>query len=256
MKKDELAKGRKYALRPKGSRTGDPLIKVTYIGPVHVRQCRIRYEGGELEGLDEWILTRQLVCLWKERKELLRDEERAARLEAANKLAWDGVSEEAISAVMIASGEYTGFQRRWDTDAASAERYWARGRLSGTPFVDDPANYQDRHGRWHLSFRTAFKAAEAFAAAEPELVDLYLRSWEDSLKAEGFEPGNRHEHDLLREWAPSFALARAWGQQPRGYAAEREIERLRELVSTAVRYLREAGEAGKAGRIERGLHGQ
>jgi hypothetical protein len=109
---------------------------------------------------------------------------------------------------------------------------------------------------WHLSFATAVKAAEAFAAAEPEMVDLYLRGWEERLKAEGFEPGGSHAHGLLREWAPSHALARAWSQVPRGHAAEQEIERLRRLVVTAVRYLRESGEDGKAAKIERGLHGQ
>lgn len=255
MRKDDLARGRKYALRPKGSTAGDPLVEVTFVGPTHGRQSRIRYEDGELKGLEEWVQTRLLTCAWGERKAFLRDEERAARLAAADDEVWDRVAEEAISAVMTVSGEYTGFLRRWDTDAASAERYWARARLDGTPFEADPANYQDREGTWHLSFRTALKAAQAFAAAEPELVDLYLRGWEERLKAEGFEPGGSHNHDLLLEWAPSHALTRAWSQEPRGAAAEKEVERLRALVATAVRYLREAGEDGKASRIERGLHG-
>lgn len=212
--------------------------------------------GRRAEGREEWVQTRLLACALGERKAFLRDEEHAARLAAADDEAWDKVAEEAISAVMTASGEYIGFLRHWDTDAASAERYWARGRLDGTPFEADPANYEDRYGTWHLSFRTALKAAQAFAAAEPELVDLYLRGWEERLRAEDFESGGSHNHDLLREWAPSHALARAWSQEPRGSAAEKEVKRLRALVSTAVRYLREAGEDGKAGRIERGLHGR
>ncbi|GAB3556255.1 hypothetical protein [Spelaeicoccus albus] len=256
MRKDDLIKGRKYALRPKGSGPGEPFIKATFIGPARGRQCRIRYEDGELEDLEEWVHTRLIACVWGERKFFLRDEERAARLAKADAELWDPVTEEAISAVMTASGEYTGFLRRWDTDPVSAERYWARGGVEGTPLEDDPANYQDRGGVWHLSFRSALKAARAFAAADPEMVDLYLRGWEEELKAEGFEPGGRHSHDLLRKWAPSHALVRAWSQVPRGVAAEMEIERLRALVSTAVRYLYEAGEDSKAGRIERGLHGR
>lgn len=148
-----------------------------------------------------------------------------------------------------------GFVRRWDTDASSAERYWARAGLDGSPLDDHPANYRDRRGSWHLTFATALKAAQAFAAAEPEMVDLYLRGLEEELKAEGFEPGHRHTHDLLRGWAPSHAFARAWSQEPRGHAAEREIDRLRQLVSTAARYLREAGEDTNAARVERGLRG-
>ncbi|MEU5852254.1 hypothetical protein [Saccharopolyspora shandongensis] len=157
---------------------------------------------------------------------------------------------------MTASGEYGGFVRRWDTDAASAERYWARAGLDGSPLDDHPANYRDRHGTWHLMFATALKAAQGFAAAEPDMVDLYLRGWEERLRAEGFEPGGSHAHDLLREWAPHHALARAWTQEPRGHAAEREVERLRRLVTAAVRYLREAGEDNRAAKIERGLRGR
>lgn len=256
MRKDELTKGKKYALRPRGSGRGDPFEKVTCVGPIRGRQCRVRYEDGELKDLEEWVDTRLLVCAWGERRDLVHDEECAVRLAATNKGAWDGVTEEAISFVMTASGEYTGFIRRWDTDAAAAERYWARAGLGGSPFDDDPSNYRDRHGTWHLSFGTALRVSQAFAAAEPELVDLYLRSWEEHLTAEGFEPGASSAHDLLREWAPSIALARAWAQVPRGHAAEKEIERLRNLVSTAARYLREAGADRRAGQIERGLHGK
>ena len=157
---------------------------------------------------------------------------------------------------MIASGEYSGFGKRWETDAAAAERYWARARLEGSPLDDHPANYRDRHGRWFLTFATALKASRAFAAAEPELVDLHIRGWEERLKAEGFEPGYGHRHNLLRDWAPRHALARSWSQEPRGLAAEHEIERLRQLVSTAIRYLRDAGQDQNTWRIERGLRGQ
>jgi len=256
MKRDELTKGRNYALKPKGSGAGDPFVKVSFLGVTHGRQCRIRYEDGELSGLEEWVQTRLLVCSWGQRKVQLKEEQQAERLAAADAEVGDAVVEEAISAVMTASGEYGGFLRSWDTDAAGAERYWSRAKLDGAPFDDDPVNYQDREGTWHLSFRTALKAAQAFAAAEPELVDLHLRSWEEELKAEGFEPGGRHKHELLRKWAPSHALVRSWSQEPRGAAAEKEVERLRGLVYTSVRYLREAGEDRKAGRIERGLHGR
>ncbi len=46
------------------------------------------------------------------------------------------------------------------------------------------------------------------------------------------------------------------GQEPRGAAADKEVERLRGLASTAVGYLRKAGEDTKSGRIEPGLHGR
>jgi hypothetical protein len=86
-------------------------------------------------------------------------------------------------------------------------------------------------------------------------VDLYLRDWEDRLRAEGFEPGNRHSHELLRRWAPAHALARSWCAEPRRAVAEQEVERLQRLVREAVRLLEAAGDVRGARRIERGLRG-
>ena len=39
----------------------------------------------------------------------------------------------AISAVLTASGEYTGFSKPWTTDPDSARRFWARAGLDGLP---------------------------------------------------------------------------------------------------------------------------
>ncbi|MFE5258720.1 hypothetical protein [Streptomyces coelicoflavus] len=79
---------------------------------------------------------------------------------------------------------------------------------------------------------------------------------EEELKGRGYEPGGRRRHNLLREWATSVALARAWSQELGGTGAEKEGERLRGIQSTAFLYLREAGEGRRAGRIERGLNGR
>lgn len=256
MKKDELVDGQSYALRPKASESDmdDSLVKVTDVGLARGRQCKVRYDGGDLEGLEEWALTRQLLCLWADRNEVLRDEECAARMAAADEKVWDRVTEDAICTVMTASGEYSGFGGGWESDPESAQRYWDRGRLAGTPLVYDEVNYRDRHGMWQLSFATSLAASQAFAAAEPELVDLYMRGWENQLKAEGSAPGMSHKHDLLREWSPRHA--RAWSQAPRRLAAENKVTRLRKLVTTAIHELRVVGAGFQADRIERGLHGQ
>lgn len=117
---------------------------------------------------------------------------------------WDPVRDHAVSAVMTASGEYGGYLRRWDTSPAEAERFWSRGGLERTALAYDPLNYCDRHGRWQLSFATALVACEAFARAEPELLDVYLRGWENKFKAKASSPaatgtkcsasGHRHTH--------------------------------------------------------------
>lgn len=256
VQKGNLQPGRAYALRNRSEpELEEPFIKVTYLGTTHRDQARVKFETGKLAGLEEWVRTRHLACAWGNRKALSRDEERSARLRAVDAELWDPVYEEAVNAVMTASGEYTGFLRRWSTDSGSATRFWKRGGLDGSPLDDHAANFVDRNGEWQLSFETAIKACRAFAGAEPELVDLYLTDWEKRLTAEGWEPGNQHAHELLRKWAPSHALARSWSQEPRGSAAEQEIERLRKLVASAVHSLRTRGHESEAIRIERGLHG-
>ncbi|WP_240372872.1 hypothetical protein [Brevibacterium zhoupengii] len=135
MKRDDLKQGKTYALRPKRSGRGGPLIKVTFVGAVHGRQCKISHEEGDLEGLEEWIQTRQLACAWGEQKALLCDEERSARLAASDEDVRGRITEETISAVMTASREDGGFAEHWDTNEAPAERYWGRCRLNGTPWV-------------------------------------------------------------------------------------------------------------------------
>lgn len=189
MYKDDLVAGRPYALRRNGDRR--TLLKVTFRGTTYKRQAKVRFEDGELAGLEDWVTTRELVCPWGERKMMLRDEERAARLQAASSESWDRVYEDAISDVLTASGEETGSTRVWDTWEGRATRLWARAGLPGSPLEDDPSNYVDRFGGWHLSFETALKAAKAFAAREPDLVDLFISEWEDRLRAEGYEPEKR-----------------------------------------------------------------
>ena len=174
MQKSDLVPRSKYALRSPRDAGADsePFLKVVFLGRVHKDQAQVRYESGDLAGLVDWVRTRHLACPWKERKRLLRDEERAARIGEVDREVWDRVAAEAVSAVMTASGEYGGYTRGWTTDRGSAERFWARAGLEGLPVSDHPANFEDRHGDWHLTFETAVKACQAFAAAEPELVDL------------------------------------------------------------------------------------
>jgi hypothetical protein len=140
--KADLVGGVACALRQARQAAGDTAFtKVSYIGPCRGGQARIRHETGDLDGLVEWLPTRLIVCRWTERKALEKYEERATKLSASDAEVWDPVYEEAISAVMTASGEYGGFQKSWTTDTASAERFWSRARLSGSPLDHDRVNF-------------------------------------------------------------------------------------------------------------------
>ena len=117
-------------------------------------------------------------------------------------------------------------------------------------------NFVDRHGGWWLTYATALHAAQAYAAAEPHSVELYVRAREDRLTAEGWQPGNRGAHEDLREWSPRWALARSWTQRPLGDAAEKEVQRLQAVVGESVRLLRQLGHELHATQIERALRGR
>jgi hypothetical protein len=246
----DLVPGRKYAVREQPRRRG-PLIRAAFVGPVRSGKAKVRWLDGEREGLEEWLLTRCLICPWGERREFLRDEERAAALStASNEI--DDVVEEAISAVMEASGESGGFMDTWGDPPERVRRLWARAGLPGDP-LGEPLAYVDRHGRGHLSALTALQWAKAFAGMEPETVGLYLEQIERELLAEGFQPGDRFAHEFLRQSRPAHALVRDWAAQPERDLLRAEIERLQRLVHGAVGDLERAGATDAARRLKKAL---
>lgn len=256
MQGTDLHVGRTYAYRQTARRDDLELMKVKILGPSRGRKIRIRFEDGDLTGLDEWVPVVQIVCRWTDRKAFLTDHRRAAELRQATNQTWDAVTEDAICWIMTASGEENGFDGQWVTDSATAQRLWSRALLPGSPLEDHPSNYIDRFGTWHLSFQTAEKAAQGFAAADPDAVNLYITNHEEPLKAQGFQPGNRHAHDVLRSYAPCLALARSWTKTQTNTALEHEVERLRKLTEHAIQLLRSSGNEEAAQQIQRGLRGE
>jgi hypothetical protein len=120
-----------------------------------------------------------------------------------------------------------------------------------------PVAFRDRHGNLHLPLEAAVAIARAFAAAEPQTVVMYIDDRESELKISGFHPGYRYRHDLLREYAPGFALARRWaGTEQEAEMLRKEIGRLRSLVSQAASELRGLGKDRQASRLLRALDGR
>jgi hypothetical protein len=191
-----LAAGHDYALRAKPQDPRCELQKVTFLGPGRSGKAKARHRDGDLDGLEEWVATRTLVCPWAERSRFLRDESRQAALREAADRDHDPVVEDAISTVFEATSEESGFTRIWATDPERARRLWHRAGLPGSP-DDHPLAYTDRCGQLNLPYETALEFAQAFARAEPEPCIQYLQEWEDRLRAEGYEPGQRHSHSFL-----------------------------------------------------------
>lgn len=254
MLREEMVVGRAHAYRPPGQDSRRP-VKVRVLLPPKKGQVKVVHLDGADAGFEEWVRSRNLLCLWKERQAFLRDEERWGRLREASLEARDFVEEEAISNVLTATGEESGFILTWRLDPVKARRLWDRAGLTGNP-AREPYAFVDRHGVLCLPYMAALKFAKAFAAAEPETCQLYVREWEDKLRTEGYQPGRRYAHGTLRSFEPGFALVRAWSAKPMTDYLEEEVQRLRGVAWQAIAALRAAGQTRKATLLQRQLDGQ
>ena len=251
----DLVKGRDYAQRAKPADASCPLHKVTFIGQAKAGKAKVRHADGDLGGLEEWVPTRTMMVRWGQRQAFLRDESRWNALQQAATRDYDPVVEEAISTVFEATGDETGFIRVWSVEPQRAQRLWRRAGLPGRP-DSHPFAYTDRHGQLNLPWETALQFAQAFAAAEPESCIHYIQEWEDRLRAEGYQPGNRLSHTLLRQMKPAHALVREWTHHGELELLRAENARLRQLLEQALGTLRRAGDEQSANRLDRALQGR
>jgi hypothetical protein len=98
--------------------------------------------------------------------------------------------------------------------------------------------------------------ARAFAATEPQTVLMAIQDREEELRLSGNVPGQRYMHDILREHLPGFAIARQWAGLDRELEQlQKEIGRLRGLVSSAAYELRARGAEREYRRLVRALDG-
>jgi len=80
---------------------------------------------------------------------------------------------------------------------------------------------------------------------------------EERYRAEGYAPGQRYMHDLLRGRQPAWALARQWAGTDREVEMlQKEIGRLRGLVSQAAYELKASGKEHRARRLLRAVDGR
>ncbi|MDX6647122.1 MAG: hypothetical protein QOK40_2849 [Miltoncostaeaceae bacterium] len=256
MQTADLVEGHFYAFRERRG-TDVPLRKVKLIAKVGRRgHVKVRHEDGPHPGLEEYVQTRQIVVPWGERKALVQDEERAARIQRAVKR--DSAREEAISAVLASSGEPSACAGAWvSMPEDEIQRIVDRAGLADHPVALHPLGFVDRHGYVHLPLDGAERLARAFASAEPANVLLYIDDREEELRRGGNVPGDRYLHDVLRQYQPGWALARQWAGFDRAVEElQKEIVRLRSLVFRAAGELEDAGAEEKARRLRRALDGR
>lgn len=255
-----LVEGRFYGYREKRG-SSSPLLKVKLLSKVGRKGAiRVRFEDGPHPGLEEYVRTRQIVVPWSERQAFLRDEKRIEDLdEYSRRNRRDSAIEEAVSAVLASSGEPSAFAGQGGVSMPEVEvqRIMDRANLGGRPAALHYMGFRDRLGEVHLPLEAGVTLARAFAAAEPETVLMYVQDQEEELRLRGNVPGDRYLHDLLRQYMPGFALARQWaGIEQEVEQLNKEIARLRGLVSRAAYDLKSAGAESKSRQLLRALDGR
>lgn len=260
MQSEGLQIGRYNAYREKLS-AGAPLLKVKLIEKVgRGGKVKIRFENGPHPGLEEYVRTRNLIVPWGKRKSLVRDEERRRALDDHHRARRrDPAVANAIATVVASSGEPSAWCEPdgLGMPEEELERIAARAGLDKETVDLHHLAFRDRQGDVQLPIEAAEALARAFASAEPKTVLMFIEDEEERYRSGGYAPGERWMHDRWREQQPGFALARQWaGFEHEVEQLQKEIGRLRSLVSIAASDLRSAGEERKARRLMRGLEGR
>jgi hypothetical protein len=255
-----LDEGKAYAFRENPRRRGTPVLKVKVVAKVgRGRKVKIRYEDGPHPGLEEYVDATKVIVPWGGRARFLKDEERMLRLEEHARQHRDPAIEEAVGTVLASSGEPSAGagQGQVSMTAIELERIAQRAGLTEPPVRLHHLGFVDNNGDIHLPLDAAVRIARAFAAAEPETVLMYIDDYEQELKVRGYQPGDRYLHNVLRQYQPGWAIARQWaGFDQDVERLEKEITRLRGLVSRAAASLRETGNEQEAHRLLRALKGR
>lgn len=266
MRKDEFVTGEEWAYRP-GCQLGTPAQRVGLVampnrkGPVKVK---VRHLDGELEGMDEFVSARHLLCPWKRWKRVERDEKKHREFleHMDHEEEIERTLLQAVSAVLASSGEdlmadeHRNFTRFWDVQLPGLKRVVQRAGLAEFP-KQGRTSYESLDGSLYLPNVQLIELAMAFAKVEPETVNLFLDLEEQELLREGYQYGEFYPHRRVLQQRPAWALARQWaaGAQGRDHLTE-EAGRLRGLLSQAIRELRGVGEERTAARLERALEGR
>lgn len=254
-----LTEGRYYGYREKRG-TSSPLLKVKLLSKVGRKGAiKVRFEDGPHPGLEEYVRTRQIVVAWSDRQSFLRDEKRTQELDDyVRRNRPDSAIEEAVSTVLGSSGEPSA--GAWGGGVSMPEdeiqRIMDRANLEGQPTGLHHMGFRDRRGEVHLPLEAGVILARAFAAAELETVLMYIQDQEEEMRLRGNVPGQRYVHDVLRQYMPGFALARQWaGIEQEVEQLNKEIARLRGLVSKAAYDLKDLGADSKSRQLLRALDG-
>jgi hypothetical protein len=254
-----IKSGTEYGLRDNPT-SNEPLQRVKALERMRGGKWRVEWIE-PTPGLTDFVKAASVIVPWRYRREYLADERRHAALVEFSRSVWPGKDhpvESAVSVVFEATGEevLSIYGRAGVLDVAPDAIQRIADR-SGISIPESTYSYTDRWGILHLPFDLAMEVAKTFAANEPETVLLHVDVEERELEVEAHEVGNANLVPLLEQRRAVWALVRQWAGFDEAVASrEREIERLRRVVSDAVYMLKRHGLDDDVRRLERKLRAE
>jgi len=280
--------GQRYAYRESPDTWLKPLlpVEVLKLGPTpRSGKVRVRWPGGEWEGLDVWVPHRRLVVPWADVDAFLEDERRTVAVLEATGETVDAVEHEAVDRVFEAAGVVvsadhqqlsTGLHAYDDlllTIPAFAATAAACG-LDAAALAAEPHAFVDRTGTYWAPFAAARELAQTLGRRHGRAILEDLRDQEDALRqatvsglylprhSRWRDPSISPEYAAgwLRTDEPVSARVAAWCGGPtredfdRERAFRAEIARLRALVTSTAAFLEANGHPWKAKLIQQALN--
>jgi hypothetical protein len=272
-----LALGGIYAYRKSAKAFGEPVIPAQIMrhGRPRSRKVRVRYLGGEYEGLEEWVPAIRLIADWQDAEALLRDEKALLHACELSDDAGQVPYREPVDCVLAALAEVLGAELihtgwpAYEDGLLVIERFPESAVAIGLDpqaLLHEPGAYVDRFGDYRAPFGVALSVAKHVCGSYGDAVAGYTareqrKYVEKILHAES--SGSRdfwgEELDKLRaaciivgEWCGADLLE----ELDENALLRAEVDRLRQMIRCLVDWLREAGQPVKAGLVLKELRKQ
>jgi hypothetical protein len=207
-----------YGYRKQYRQRGMPLTKIETIEKSRSGKWKVRFVEGPREGQVDVISTQGILVSWDESSAFLHDEDCMLKLLQACETQWDiGPDDPVIDAanlVFESTGEKDVMIETYSRDRghgrmfpASARRIMDRAGINEDISAIDPLAFVDQEGILRVTFATALRMAQAFAAAEPDTVLICA----ESLQQEYEEKLDSHyQIEMLQNHRAAVALVRQW----------------------------------------------
>lgn len=203
-------------------------VKVTYLGRVNPKGQRVRVRFDDRH--EDEVSVKRLIAAWDELPATLERERHAKAFQdyILRHDLYETPLEEAVGLVFAATGErgadtFDSGTQAWPSEW---ERVMARAGIDGSPLDLSPVAYIEQDGYLRVPIDAVSKLAEAFAAAEPDVVRIAVREREEYLRAQGYDEGR-----LWIAYCAGRAIVRRWIEKGDGLQMRDEVARLREELA-------------------------